>query len=319
MFYLLIDPLALNHHLETGMFVLLIVLACVEKLSSIMNLVSVEKDWVSRLSRSFQATDKDWQVVVVCRNNEEELRKMNAQMRRIDLLCKLVGPLLIALVAGFSTEIAILFNLAMNVASVVVEYFAIAWVYHDVHELQELKKDPRSQTPDSIRARVVQNRWVHYWEQLKHTAQQSLHDVSMYLQHRAFLPSMAGALLYLTVLSFSGQMVTYLLSAGYTATQIGVARTVSVAFEVLATWVAPWLMGLMGPIRAGLWLSSSQVSMLTAGTAVFFLFYNDSPLVSASGLVGGTIFSRVGLFGFDLCTQYIVQEVRPYNCNQTWA
>jgi iron-regulated transporter 1 len=49
-------------------------------------------------------------------------------MRRIDLICKLIGPLFIALTAGYSTQIAILVNLGMNVASMVVEYFAIAQV-----------------------------------------------------------------------------------------------------------------------------------------------------------------------------------------------
>lgn len=53
---------------------------------------------------------------------------INAQMRRIDLICKLMGPLFIALIDGISTEVAILVNLGMNVASVVVEYFAIAKV-----------------------------------------------------------------------------------------------------------------------------------------------------------------------------------------------
>ena len=50
-------------------------------------------------------------------------------MRRIDLICKLAGPFVIALINGISTEIAILVNLGMNVASVVVEYHAIARVY----------------------------------------------------------------------------------------------------------------------------------------------------------------------------------------------
>jgi len=49
-------------------------------------------------------------------------------MRRIDLICKLIGPLFIALIDGISTEVAIIINFLMNVASVLVEYFAIARV-----------------------------------------------------------------------------------------------------------------------------------------------------------------------------------------------
>ncbi len=46
-FYLLAVQMPLGHGSETGMLVLLTCLACVEKLNSIMNLVSVERDWVS--------------------------------------------------------------------------------------------------------------------------------------------------------------------------------------------------------------------------------------------------------------------------------
>ncbi|KAH6722079.1 Ferroporti-1 [Leptodontidium sp. MPI-SDFR-AT-0119] len=93
-----------------------------------MNLISVEKDWL----------------VVVCRKDQTALRALNAQMRRIDLLCKLLGPLFIALVDGASTEIAIIINFCMNVASVLFEYFAIARVYYRVPDLQQPKQRPCS-------------------------------------------------------------------------------------------------------------------------------------------------------------------------------
>ena len=104
-------------------------------------------------------------------------------------------------------------------------------------------------------------------------------------------------------------MVTWLLSAGYTSTQIAIARTISVAFEVAATWAAPWLIYRIGLIRAGLWFASWQVTCLGTGMSVFWRFSSDS-LIAASGLVGGTILSRIGLRGFELCTQILVQEVR---------
>jgi iron-regulated transporter 1 len=49
-------------------------------------------------------------------------------MHRIDLICKLGGPFFISMLAGVSTKMAIIVNFGMNVASVVVEYFAIARV-----------------------------------------------------------------------------------------------------------------------------------------------------------------------------------------------
>ncbi|XDG07631.1 hypothetical protein ABKA04_007246 [Annulohypoxylon sp. FPYF3050] len=266
------------------------IMALHEELDGNTKAVSVEKDWV----------------VVVAGEDQRALSVLNAQMRRIDLLCKLLGPLSIALIDGFSTKVAIIVNFAMNIASVTVEYYAIARVYHEVPALQEPKQqvqDDESDIPEvsnrdglSIRTRVLA------------ILKRSKANFGLYFRHQAFLPSFACALLYLTVLSFSGQMVTYLLTTGYTSSQIGIARTISVSFEVLATWVAPWLISHIGPIRAGLWHSTTQVSMLIAGLIVFFAFDSSNPVISASGLVGGTILSRLGLRGFDLCTQIIVQE-----------
>ncbi|RDL35914.1 Uncharacterized protein BP5553_06526 [Venustampulla echinocandica] len=287
-FYILAIGLPLAHGAETGLLVLLALLACVEILCAIMNLVSVERDWYSLLP------------VLLTVN-----LVINARMRRIDLICKLIGPLFIALIDGISTEVAILVNLGMNVASVAVEYFAIAKVYYEVPELQRPKRKPREELLD----RVFENEshFAHNWRHVQMAIKKSSQDFSLYFHHPAFLPSFAGALLYLTVLSFSGQMVTYLLSAGYSAAQIGIARTLSVAFEVLSTWVAPWLMGRIGPIRAGIWLVNWQIVCLVAGIAVFWALLNR-PTISASGLVGGTILSRLGLRGFDLCIQIIIQE-----------
>jgi iron-regulated transporter 1 len=179
-------------------------------------------------------------------------------------------------------------------------------VYYEVPELQQSKKNREVEDPNG--APEHERRVASHWRHVRKIIRRSTEDFGLYVHHPAFLPSFAGALLYLTVLSFAGQMVTYLLSAGYNATQIGIARTLSVAFEVLATWLAPWLMGRIGPIRTGIWLASWQMVCLVAGMAVFWVFF-DRPTISASGLVGGTILSRIGLRGFDLCTQVIIQEV----------
>jgi solute carrier family 40 (iron-regulated transporter), member 1 len=67
---------------------------------------------------------------VITDGNEFGRRYLNARMRRIDLLCKLLGPLVISLINGASTIIAIQIVLGMNVFSVLIEYLCIAKVYH---------------------------------------------------------------------------------------------------------------------------------------------------------------------------------------------
>ena len=149
-------------------------LACMEKLSAVLNTISVERDWV----------------VVVAGTDEARLATMNAQMRRIDLFCKLVAPLAISLADSYSTQVAALVTAALSIASVSVEYFAIARVYQAVPALREpksLDKDKLDRKPVSTKDRLLGAATV----------------VSTYVRHPAFLPSFALALLYLTVLSFS--------------------------------------------------------------------------------------------------------------------
>lgn len=67
-------------------------------------------------------------VVVITEHNESARRILNARMRRIDLFCKLLGPLTVSLVNGGSTIIAIWITLGMNVLSVPIEYICIARV-----------------------------------------------------------------------------------------------------------------------------------------------------------------------------------------------
>ncbi|KAL9038363.1 MAG: hypothetical protein Q9214_005307 [Letrouitia sp. 1 TL-2023] len=55
---------------------------------------------------------------------------LNARMRRIDLVCKLAGPLFIALINGASTRIAVFVLLSINASSLPVEYFTIAQLPH---------------------------------------------------------------------------------------------------------------------------------------------------------------------------------------------
>ena len=126
-----------------------------------------------------------------------------------------------------------------------------------------------------------------------------------------FLPSLAISLLYLTVLNFAGQMMTYLLSVGFSSAQIGLVRTLSVVVELSATWLAPLAMRRAGPLRAGLWFVSLQAGCLAAAVSVFFVRSAHAPFAAAAALLLGVIASRAGLWGFDLCVQIVIQEVSP--------
>ncbi|EYE91293.1 uncharacterized protein EURHEDRAFT_416541 [Aspergillus ruber CBS 135680] len=271
---------------------LLSLFACVEKLCDIMNTISVERDWV----------------VVVAMDGAEALEVLNAEMRRIDLICKLVGPFVIAIIDGFSTEIAIVVNFVMNILSIFVEYYAIERVYQMVPSLQAPKQPP---TPTNEQTSITTGHQVTRWS-TKSFLLERFRESTHYFQHSVFLPSFAIALLNFTVLSFSGRMVAYLLSVGYNSYDVAIARSASVAVEISATWVGPLLMSRIGPLRAGMWLLSWQTVALAGAASAFFVVKPE--ILAATALVAGTIVSRVGMWGFSLSAQIIVQEgVEPEN------
>jgi iron-regulated transporter 1 len=215
-------------------------------------------------------------------------------MRRIDLFCKLIGPLFIAFVDGASPKIAITATGGVTVVSVLVEYWTIARVYNFVPALRASKNSPRPPIHLSMPAKF----------------RSLIAGTAVYTRHRAFLPSLALALLYLTVLAFGGQMLTYLLSLGLSSGLIGVLRGVAAIFEMSATWIAPKVMSHIGPVRSGIWFINWQMFCVSIACAFFWLDYY--PTFAAMGTVIAVIASRVGLWGFDLSAQMIVQdEVAP--------
>jgi iron-regulated transporter 1 len=150
---------------------------------------------------------------------------------------------------------------------------------------------------------------IHHVSQILSSRIQSMSkSLSFYVHHEVFLPSIALSLLYFTVLSFAGQMVTYLVAVGYSSAQIGLIRTLSVIFEMSATWIAPFAASKIGPIRAGLWFINWQLAWILLSVILFL--HVPSSALAASFLTGGVILSRLGLWGFDLCAQIIIQKVR---------
>lgn len=112
-------------------------------------------------------------------------------------------------------------------------------------------------------------------------------------------------------------MIAYLLSIHdtnplnkpptFSTTHIGLLRTLAALSEMLATWLAPAIMQRIGPTRTGLWAISWQAACAVGGIHLFW--FVSPPSMAAVCLIVGVILSRVGLWGFDLSVQILIQEV----------
>ncbi|KAJ5558334.1 hypothetical protein N7535_008547 [Penicillium sp. DV-2018c] len=269
-------------------------LACVEKLAAAANTVAVERDWAIVISDSINVPRQD----------------LNASLRRIDLICKLLAPVFISLIDSLSTKYAIWTVLTLNTASILVEYKAIAEVYRAVPALTRTPSHlspSSSPEPSSDAMNRAHQQNVSSSASVFHSFQASLVPWKEYTSSLVFLASFALSLLYLTVLSFGATMVTYLLHTGFTSLQVSCMRIASVAAELSGTWAAPVIMNRIGPIRSGLWFLNWQLACLAAAAAAFVLWDSSSRVV-AGVLIAGVAVSRVGLWGFDLSVQFLVQE-----------
>ncbi|KAI8933653.1 hypothetical protein NX059_009375 [Plenodomus lindquistii] len=280
------------------LFAVSVILACFEKLAFVANTVAVERDWI----------------IVVSESLGIDRQELNSTMRRIDLVCKLIAPVGIGLLDGYSTRLAIWVVFGQNALSVLIEYLAIAQVYNLVPDLQRSKQDEtlhltHTETPHPSDPNVSAQQ---HQQQHHHTSPPPNPYLS-YIRNPAFLASFSLSLLYLTVLSFSSQMTTYLLTLGYTSTSISLLRLASVVLEVSATCAAPYLMSRIGAIRSGLWFINEQVASLALAVVFFSLPYNANSTAKLAGaaLVAGVCISRLGLWGFDLSVQFLVQEHAP--------
>ncbi|KAL4957692.1 Ferroporti-1 [Aspergillus filifer] len=309
-------------HLSWILFVTLVLLAGIEKLASTANTVAVERDWAVVISDSLNVPRKD----------------LNAQMRRIDLFCKLVAPVAVSLMDGLlSTRVAIWGVLGINVAVVFVEYLAIAQVYTAVPELdrkrdgQAVNANTNDQGEHDIEDQngsqgeephgQEQRESTHFLQTLSRKTQSTISPWKEYTRQPVFLASLSLSLLYLNVLSFGPTMVTFLLHSGFTSLQVSAMRIGAVLAEISGTVVAPFLMDLIGPIRSGLWFLNWQFLTL-AGVVAAFIFQDDGSInkkVVAGILVAGVALSRLGLWGFDLSVQLLVQEGIPEHTRSSFS
>ncbi|KAI4113681.1 MAG: hypothetical protein LQ338_008132, partial [Usnochroma carphineum] len=231
-------------------------------------------------------------------------------MRRIDLIAKLVAPLFISFIDAFSTNLALWTVLGSNIASMSIEYFAIAQVYHAVPALAGTNEISGSLNPDIETLEVEEAPTAGHGSTISLAHMWIDHIISpwsCYLRSPVLLASLSLSILYLTVLSFNAHMVTYLLAVGFNALWVASFRLISVVIELGATWAAPVLMSKIGPVRSGLWFITWQFGCAALGVAIFNMRALSQRL-STIALLAGAVLSRIGLWGFDLSVQYLVQE-----------
>ena len=226
---------------------------------------------------------------------------LNANMRRFDLLCKLLAPIFAGVLLTHTSSLlpshreetaggflATVFIGIWNVVSFFGELSFLFLVYklvpalankrlrgktdlsdddEEEEEEVEVKLKPshvQESSPNSKSCLKVLGKLVTPYKTLRN-------GWSIFWRQEINLVGFSLAALYLTVLGFSGVTATYFLTQGLTSDLIGLFYGIGGIFGISGTFVYPFLRRRLGTVRAGLTGSILQVSLLTFCVVGVFL------------------------------------------------
>ncbi|KAK7970755.1 Solute carrier family 40 member 1 [Apiospora saccharicola] len=217
-----------NDSLKHAIFVVAVTFGIIERLSSSGNLISMERDWVV--------------TVAAPTGQPYDLTHVNAVMRRIDLVCKLVSPILISVVisaAGDSVRIGVIYSALTSLISIPIETVSAKGVWNSspVLRVPKLKKEApeAASVPAPAQAVPWTSRVRHFFK-----------GFEMYFSTAVWVPSIALALLHFNMMTWRATFITYLINIGYSIPTITLARAVGSVFEISSTVATPLGIQYMG-------------------------------------------------------------------------
>ncbi|KAI0829965.1 Ferroporti-1 [Hypoxylon sp. FL0890] len=207
-------------------FAIAVTLGIIERLSSSGNLISMERDWVV--------------TVAAPAGQPYDLTHLNAVMRRIDLVCKLISPILISVVISAlgSIRLGVIFTGLTSLVCIPIEVFSAKRVWNSSPLLQA----PRAVPPPRPTSTETSRSWVT-------RTRQYFHGFEMYFSTTVWVPSVALALLHFNMLTWRATFVTYLINVGYSLNTITIARAIGSLFEITSTVITPRGIEYMGKTR----------------------------------------------------------------------
>jgi solute carrier family 40 (iron-regulated transporter), member 1 len=245
--------------LKATLFVIILFLSVAERLSRTANLFSIERDWVpAMVAPESMSKHQD-------PPPKFGLAQLNAVMSRIDLVCKLISPIVLSafIPAVGNLRISILALLCLNGLTWSAEIWSATSVWNSSDRLKEPKRsDEEGDQFDDETSMLIgrlnsipvdkSGPWWHRSSQRVYYTFQKvdlgiatwLQDYSVnlriYFAHSVWLPSMALSILHFSVLNYSATLTTYLLISGFSLNLITIAKASNAVAELASTFFTPW-------------------------------------------------------------------------------
>ncbi|CAM9603614.1 unnamed protein product [Lampetra fluviatilis] len=282
-----------NGWLMVACYVVVITIGVVAQLAGTAMTIAIQRDWI-----------------VVVADSKEKLAGMNATMRQIDQLSKLLAPMTVGQVMTFlSLEFSCGVIAAWNLFSMVVEYWLLRHVFRSVPalatkgaavadakrageteaaacELHPLaagedneanNTEEKSAIDKSSKPQVVPNTKSGSWLAILGKPLRTLrYGWVAYYRQSAFLPGLGLAFLYMTVLGFDGITTGYAYAQGVSTSVLSIMVGLSATLGLVGTVLYLRARRRCGLVRTGALFSLAQVCCLLL--CVASVFAPGSPL-----------------------------------------
>lgn len=331
--------------LRDSLALLCVVFGMVGAVGAMTSKVAIEQDWVAALAGGDEAV----------------LGTVNSRMRRIDLLCKILAPTVVGFLVSYDPQVAAASIAGWNVLAMYFEYAPVRTLY-----LKARAKLDKDEDCDAAAASAAEEGAASEVRPADDAAAAAAtrrkrrsccaamvavcsrlggRSFKVYRRQTTYLPALALATIYLTVLSFGTLTTAFLKWTGLPETLLGAARGVGAVFGLTSTFVFAPMRRCTGTARTGHigiilqllcivpccaaaiyaapWLRDqvSHAGLLPAGTPsdpgwVPSWWITDPTSASGTGkvpavavlmMIGGLIISRFGLWVFDLSVSQLMQ------------
>lgn len=217
------------------LFSVIILLDVIHDMSSIANRISLERDWVPVL------------VGPITPEVTYGLTQVNAVMKRLDLVSKLVAPTIIPFViAVFNFREGWITLLAIStVVFMIIQVRSMHVIVRENPELRALKNVLDGLVADEGYKEDYQyghiNSGFRSWPRRMHIAmyKNPVARLTQYFSMPVWPASMAECLAQMTVLAYSSTLITYLLTVGFSLGVVTIARASSTIMGLASTFIAP--------------------------------------------------------------------------------
>ena len=259
--------------------------------------------------------ERDWVVIIAQHSGMERssaLMRLNSTLRRIDLACKMLGPLAFGVIMDFAGRdptkramIGVSTVAIWNGLSTPLEYFMTRDIYALIPELatkDNTSKPPydKEQEQDGADSKTTLSRYAALWRN--------------YLRHPVFLLSFSYGALYMTILDNGSLNTAYLKWRGVSNSLLGFSRGVGAVFGLLGTVVFPYLRQIISRLERVAVVSIWLFWLCLVPVLLVFVWAGESRMsdyVMLSCMVG----ARMWLWCGDLAETQIMQEwIEPSRC-----